>query len=72
MTGTKFSPKGDKLFSCDANGVVKSWDLRSSGEVNSFSCEKRSAYCLSVDRSGNMIGVGANDGLIYLFNDSTG
>lgn len=41
-------------------------------ESNSFDCDKFSANCISVDRSGNTIGVGCDDGLIRLFNDTTG
>jgi hypothetical protein len=46
--------------------------LRGGREANTFTCEKRAANCISIDRSGNILGVGADDGLIFLFNDATG
>jgi WD40 repeat protein len=28
VTGCKFNVKGDRLASCDANGIIKTWDLK--------------------------------------------
>ena len=35
-------------------------------------CERSSANCIAIDRSGNTVGVGCDDGLIRLFNVNTG
>lgn len=72
VTGCKFNVKGDRLASCDASGVVKTWDLRGGKDANTFSTDKRPANCISVDRSGNILAVGTDDALIMLFNDTTG
>lgn len=72
MNGCKFSTKGDKLASCDSNGIVKVWDLKTGSEQLSFDCDRSSANCLGIDRSGTIIGVGCDDGLIRLFNSNTG
>ena len=34
--------------------------------------DRHPANCLSVDRSGNLLAVGTDDALIYLFNDESG
>ena len=72
LTGCKFNSKGDRLVSCDSTGIVKSWDIRGSREANNFSTEKKAANCISMDRSGNLMAVGTDDALIFLFNDTTG
>lgn len=41
-------------------------------EQMNFDCDRSSAHCISIDRSGNIIGVGCDDGLIRLFNSTTG
>ena len=72
LTGCKFNTKGDRLASCDSTGVAKTWDIRASREANHFSTDKKTANCISTDRSGNLLAVGTDDAMIYLFNDNTG
>ena len=72
LTGCKFSPKGDRLASCDSTGVVKTWDVKGGREANSFSTDNKPANCISIDRSGNMLAVGTDDAAIYLFSDTSG
>ena len=46
--------------------------MRAGREANSFSTDKRATHCVSVDRSGSIVAVGTEDGLIMMFNDGTG
>jgi sperm-associated antigen 16 protein len=59
-----FSLKGTSFASCDAEGVVKTWDLRMLAEIQSFNTGPHSANKLAYDPCGNVLAVASNDGSV--------
>lgn len=60
-----FNPKGDKLYSCDADGIVKQWDLRNVKEENTFFFNRKNkvpANCIEVDKSESYLYCGLENG----------
>lgn len=58
-----FTMNGKSFASCDADGVVKLWDLRMTCEIESFETGS-AANKLTFDPSGTILGVAGNNGII--------
>ena len=54
--------QGDTVASCDADGIVKFWDIRNVSELDSLDFGPHPANKLSFDPSGTILAVGSNDG----------
>jgi len=63
----RFSTSGDSLASCDADGIVKIWDVRNVKESNQFDTGPYSANSVSFDKSGTNLAVASDEGLIKIF-----
>ena len=64
-----FNSKGDLLASCDADGIVKVWDIRTISELATFhSPVNKPANTLEIDKSGNVLFVGYENGNIGVVN----
>ena len=51
-----FIPRDDILYSCDADGVIKSWDIRKISEAESqVQYPHISANCIEVERTNNYL-----------------
>ena len=57
-------PAGDTIASCDADGVVKVWDVRMVAERNSLSAGQHPLNCVKFDRSGAVLAAASDDGTI--------
>lgn len=64
-----FSIKGDMLASCDSDGIVKVWDIRMVKGRNQFDAGPYSANSVSIDKSGVILAVASDEGVIKLFDD---
>ena len=63
--------KGDTIASCDADGIIKLWDVRMVKGRTQYDAGPHSANSVAIDKSGTQLIVGSDDGLIRLFNDTT-
>ncbi|KAJ1336824.1 hypothetical protein BSLG_006927 [Batrachochytrium salamandrivorans] len=52
--------------SCDADGVVKFWDLRSTSEISSVNLGPHAANKISFDPSGSILAVASNSGVVRI------
>ncbi|CCW61240.1 unnamed protein product [Phytomonas sp. EM1] len=66
LVGGSSSDSDTALVSCDAEGVVKVWDLRRMEPRQTVSCAPGAANCLAVDGTGRYIGVAMDDGRIRM------
>jgi len=64
--------RGDTLASCDSDGTVKVWDIRMVKEKIQMDSGPYSANSLAFDKSGQVIAVACDDGIIRLFNHENG
>ena len=62
-----FNTKGDKLASCDADGVVKLWDVRMVAELLTVDCGPHPANKVVFDRAGETVAVASDDGTVKCF-----
>lgn len=69
VNSVAFSLKGDMLASCDSDGIVKVWDVRMVKGKSQFDAGPYSANTVSIDKSGVIIAVASDEGLIKLFNE---
>lgn len=65
-----FNPAGDTIVSGDADGVVKLWDVRMVGERYQIATanERHPVNEAQFDRSGKVIGVASDSGLVKVYN----
>lgn len=56
--------KGDTVASCDADGVLKLWDVRMVMECGSIQANEHSLNGCSFDRSGDVVAAASNDGTV--------
>ncbi|KAI8897792.1 WD40-repeat-containing domain protein [Globomyces pollinis-pini] len=66
--GNTINHGGNWFASCDADGIVKFWDLRMTSELDSIDTGTRSANKLAFDPSGTILGVTTNSGTVKLIN----
>lgn len=57
------------LASCDSDGVIKCWDLRTLKEKSQIDGGPYSANGISIDRSGKNIAVGGDDGVVRVYGE---
>ena len=58
--------QGDILTSCDADGVLKYWDIRAVSELHSVNLGPYPANKLTLDPSGSVVAVASNDGSVRI------
>jgi WD40 repeat protein len=65
--------KGDAIASCDADGVVKLWDVRMVSEIGTLSAAspQHPLNRVSFDRSSTVIAAASDDGTIKTFSTET-
>jgi WD40 repeat protein len=57
-----FNLVGDKIASCDSDGIVKVWDVRMVKEKQQYDSGPYSANAVDFDASGTIIGIALNKG----------
>jgi len=63
-----FNVRGDTVYSCDGDGIVKIWDVRKIQELKTFTAfPGNSANCLEVDRSCSVVYVGHDNGSLVTY-----
>lgn len=62
-----FDLKGEFVASCDADGVIKLWDVRMVAEMASIDVGPHSANKVSLDRSGKVLAVACDDAAVKCF-----
>ena len=62
-----FNLRGDTVVSCDADGLVKLWDVRMVAELLSVDCGPHPANKCAFDRSSESLAVASDDGSIKCF-----
>lgn len=60
--------RGDTLASCDADGIVKLWDIRMVSELGSVEAGQHPINKLTMDRSGGRIVAASDDGTLKVIN----
>jgi WD40 repeat protein len=71
-----FNVRGDMLYSCDGDGIVKVWDVRKIQEMYKFILKRNtftafpgvSANCIEVDKSCSIAYVGHDNGQLVTIN----
>jgi WD40 repeat protein len=63
-----FALKGDMIASCDADGIVKLWDVRFVSELLQIDTGQHPANSAAFDRSGKILTVASGDGTAKVFN----
>jgi sperm-associated antigen 16 protein len=56
------------VASCDADGIVKFWDIRNVSELSSLEFGPEAANKIAFDPSGNILAVASNDKSTKLYN----
>lgn len=67
-----FSIGGEYVATCDADGIVKLWDVRTSQELWSVDTGDHIAHAIAFDRATKTLAVGSNDNEIKLINIQKG
>jgi len=67
-----FSTDGDVIVSCDADGMVKLWDVRMVAEILSVDCGPHPANKVAFDRASETVAVASDDGTVKCFNAADG
>merc|ERR1712054_229413 len=60
--------RGDTIASCDADGVVKLWDVRVVSEFLQIDTGQHPANAATFDRSGKVLAIASGDASIKTFN----
>lgn len=63
-----FNLKGDTVASCDADGIVKLWDVRVVSEFLQIDTGRHPANAANFDRSGKVLAIASGDASIKTFN----
>jgi WD40 repeat protein len=63
-----FNLRGDTIVSCDADGIVKCWDVRVVSEFLNIDTDKYPANASAFDRSGKVLTIGSGNGTVRVFN----
>eukprot|EP00825_Cyclidium_porcatum_P022179 TRINITY_DN24494_c0_g1_i2.p1 TRINITY_DN24494_c0_g1~~TRINITY_DN24494_c0_g1_i2.p1 ORF type:complete len:129 (-),score=13.20 TRINITY_DN24494_c0_g1_i2:157-543(-) len=71
VNSVSFTLKGDMLASCDSDGIVKVWDVRMVKGKSQFDAGPYSANSIAVDKSGAIIAVASDEGVIKLFGEQS-
>lgn len=66
VNDTAFSIGGQYISSCDSDGIVKVWDIRTVTEVCTIDTGDAIAHCNVFDRQGKFIAVGCSDAEIKM------
>ena len=61
-----FDLKGEFVASCDADGVIKLWDVRMVAGMASIDVGPHSANKVSLDRSGKVLAVACDDAAVRI------
>jgi len=59
---------GDRLYSCGLHGQVVEYDLEKLCEARRHAVTSGPAWCLAIDKGGNKMAVGTEEGFVCLFN----
>ena len=65
-----FSLRGDTVASCDADGVVRLWDIRMVAEAGSVSLGRTPEHSLAFDRSALVLAAACEDGGVRIIDCS--
>lgn len=68
VNSLSFSLAGDKIASCDSDGIVKVWDVRMVKEKETIDFSEYSANSIAFDPSSNILGCGLDNGEVKLYN----
>ncbi|RYG44178.1 hypothetical protein EON67_12060, partial [archaeon] len=67
-----FSLRGDAVASCDADGVVRVWDIRMVSERASATLGKVPVHSVAFDRSAAILTAACDDGSIHVLDAGAG
>ena len=57
------------IASCDSDGIIKVWDIRTCKERHQIDGGPYSANGISIDRSGKSIAIATDDGCVKIYNE---
>ena len=71
INDTQFSVGGQYISSCDSDGIVKLWDIRTVQEVSTIDTGDVIAHSCAFDKTGKQLFVGCSDGELKTINLET-
>ena len=60
--------RGDTIVSCDADGIVKAWDIRMISEIGSINLGTYAVNKLAIDQAGKTVLAACDNGMIKAIN----